>query len=196
MDLLRALEPEFRRIGLAYEAEKAALAEAEPAVLRAMASVEGVIPYPDPTTTLRFGYGVVAGFDQRIEDIGRKVRVAPVATLATFYEWAEHNPIDFPFAPPARWLEAKSRVSSSSVMSFTSTADLSFGGSGSPAVDRDGRIIGLTMGGILENGDDYAKWDSAQRNIHVATPAILEAVKHVYGAARLADELTAGRRGE
>ncbi len=42
---------------------------------------------------------------------------------------------------------------------------------------------------LSRSGDEYAKWDPGQRNIHVATPAILEALKHVFGATRIVDEL-------
>ncbi len=195
LDLLRDMEPEFRRIGLSYEADKDRLAQAEPAVVRAMASVDGVIPYPDPTTTLRLSYGVVDGFDRRVDEARRKVAFAPVMTLATFHEWCERNPTDEPYDPPARWRDAGLRMDKSAVLGFASTADIFPGSSGSATVDREGRLIGLAFSAVfMSTGDDYSKWSAAERALHVATPGILEAVKHVFGASRIVDELTRGER--
>ena len=67
-----------------------------------------------------------------------------------------------------------------------------FGGnSGSPVVNRDNQVVGLIFDGNIQSLvlDIYYTEEKA-RAIAVASPAILEALRKIYGAEGLAAELT------
>jgi V8-like Glu-specific endopeptidase len=75
-------------------------------------------------------------------------------------------------------------------LNFVSTADIIGGNSGSPVVDRKGRFVGIIFDGNLES----LVWDfvySAERGraLAVHSAAIEEALRKLYDAGPLADEL-------
>ena len=83
----------------------------------------------------------------------------------------------------------------STPLNFVSTCDIIGGNSGSPVVNRAGEFVGIIFDGNLESLPwDYAFSDKQGRAISVASPAILEALNHVYQTKALARELVAGHR--
>jgi V8-like Glu-specific endopeptidase len=78
-------------------------------------------------------------------------------------------------------------------MNFVSTCDITAGASGGPVVNRKGEIVGVTFDGNLESiALTYMYADDAARAVHVATPGIVAALKNIYKANALLQELGAG----
>jgi hypothetical protein len=151
---------------------------------RARFEVYGVEVPPDATFSLRIADGVV----KRYEYNGT---IAPTHT--TFYGLFDryHSFGDKDWALPPRWVERESELELETPMNFVSTADIIGGNSGSPVLDRDLRIVGLVFDGNIESlPGEFIYLDDVARSIAVDARGILEALRAVYQADRLADELT------
>ena len=84
----------------------------------------------------------------------------------------------------------------STPLDFVTTNDTVGGNSGSPVVNRAGEIVGLIFDGNIDSLAGRFVYDPARnRAVAVDTAGMLEALTKLYGAQRLADELTgAGRK--
>ena len=104
-----------------------------------------------------------------------------------------------PFALPKSWLDAKPRLALDTKFNLVATTDIIGGNSGSPMVDRDGRIVGLVFdGNIWSLGGNYGFDEKLNRTVAVDTAAMTHVLDKIYGAepdARGADagEEAAGR---
>ena len=162
----------------------APLTKNEELVARADFALHGLSTYPDATFTLRISYGSVKGFPENGTTIG------PFTTIAGAFAHATGAP---PYALPKSWLDAQSTVKGDTPLDFTMTADVIGGNSGSPVINGKGQIVGLIFDGNIHSlGGDYGYDGSQNRAIGVASSGLLEAVRAIYHADRLADELSAG----
>jgi hypothetical protein len=151
---------------------------------RARFEVYGVEVPPDATFSLRIADGVVKRY-------AYNGTIAPTHT--TFYGLFDryHSFGDKDWALPPRWVERESELKLETPVNFVSTADIIGGNSGSPVLDRDLRIVGLVFDGNIESlPGEFIYLDDVARSISVDARGILEALRSVYQADRLADELT------
>ena len=77
-------------------------------------------------------------------------------------------------------------------MNFVFTSDTIGGNSGSPVVDRDGKVVGLNFDSNLEklaNRYYYVPDEQGARAVAVHSVAILAALRTLYDAGPLADKL-------
>ena len=147
----------------------------------AQSAASGTALYPDATFSLRLSYGEVAGWQEK----GRAV--PPFTDLAGAF--ARHSGAA-PFALPAAWLEAKPRLNLAQRYNFVATQDIIGGNSGSPMHDRQGRVIGLAFDGNIHSlGGAYSYDESLNRKVGVHAGAIVEALRQVYRADALVQEL-------
>jgi hypothetical protein len=80
-------------------------------------------------------------------------------------------------------------------MNFACTADITGGNSGSPVVNREGRLVGLAFDGNQTSHANRFVYDEAQaRCVCVDVRAILQALAKLYDAPALLEELTAGAK--
>jgi hypothetical protein len=143
----------------------------------------------DATFSLRIADGVVSGYEYN-------GTVAPPYT--TFYGLFDrhysHGGGDWDL--PARWLEAASSIDLKTPMNFVSTADIIGGNSGSPVLNRDLQVVGLVFDGNIEGlPGDYIYLEDRARAVAVDARGILEALRSVYKADRIVQELAGAPAG-
>ncbi len=142
--------------------------------------------YPDATFTLRLAFGQVKGYREN----GRQE--PPWTTIAGAYRLAAEHDNKTPFGLPDSWLHGKDRLNLDTPMNFVATTDIIGGNSGSPVVDRQGDLVGIIFDGNVQSLVwDYVFSDVEGRAIAVHGSAILDALRNIYNAGPLADELSA-----
>jgi len=145
-------------------------------------AVYGTNAYPDATFTPRLSYGPVKGYTNAA---GR-----PVPYDTTFAGLFAHATGKDPFELPQDWIQAKASLDLSTPFDFVTTADTHGGNSGSPTVNEKGEVIGILFDGNLEGlPDRYVYTDERARSVHLASNAIIEALKKVYHSERVLSEL-------
>lgn len=142
---------------------------------------------PDATFTLRISDGEI----RRYEYNGT---FAPARTsIYGLYERAENFAGEMPWTLPESFAGARDTVDMSKALNFVSTADITGGNSGSPVLDRQGRVVGVAFDGNIEQlPNEYLFRTGGARTVSVHTAGITEALRSVYGAERLLEELMGG----
>ena len=152
-------------------------------------AVHGAGQFPDATFTLRLAYGQVKGYSES----GKPV--SWTTTLGGAFAHGEVHGNREPFALPKSWLERRDRLNLSTPYNFVSTADIIGGNSGSPVVNRAGELVGIIFDGNIDSLVlDVSFTEETARAIAVHSAGILEVLRKVYGADRVAAELT-GKSG-
>lgn len=182
--LARLIEPEYRAVRKVEdklsEREKQAYAK----IAQIITAVEGTSGYPDATFTLRLAFGTVKGYRENNQF------VEPTTTIGGAYEHAIEHVGQDDFDLPESWLDAKDKLDLSTQLNFVCTADIIGGNSGSPVVDRDGKLVGLIFDGNIQSlTSDYLYTDEQARAVSVSGVGIREAIKSIYSAPELADQL-------
>jgi hypothetical protein len=145
----------------------------------------GTDTYPDATFTLRLSLGVVKGF---ADELGQAIPAW--TTMAGAYQRANEHDNQPPFALPKSWLDRKDRLKLDAPFNFVCTNDIIGGNSGSPVVNRDGEFVGIIFDGNLPSLVwDFIFTEQQGRSVAVDSRAIVESLRNVYDAAKLADEL-------
>jgi len=187
--LARKLDPMRREyIKWSQDNVQSVMQRAGEQIGKARFAVYGKATYPDATFTLRLSYGQVKGYPMN----GTK---APSATtLYGLYDRAYGFDLKPPFNLPARWAEGKSKLDLSAKFDFVTTNDIIGGNSGSPVINRNGEIVGLVFDGNIESlVGDYVYDITTNRCVAVHTAAMTEALKKLYKADALLNELTTGQ---
>jgi hypothetical protein len=187
IQVARLVDPRSRELRTMYESQvDEPLTEAYAKIANATFKAFGGETYPDATFTLRLSFGTVKGYDLN------GVHYPWATTMSgAFQHAAEHNNQP-PFDLPKSWLAKKAAIKGSTPMDFVNTADIIGGNSGSPVVNRAGEFVGIIFDSNLEALPwDYQFDDRVGRAIAVDSASILEALRHVYAATNVVDELTA-----
>ena len=137
--------------------------------------------YPDATFTLRISYGKVAGWMER----GKMVPTR--TTIGGTFDRATGAP---PFDLPPAFAANRAKIDGTVTYDFVTTNDIIGGNSGSPVIDRQGRVIGAAFDGNIHSlGGNYGYDGSINRTVVVSTAAVEEALKTIYPAPALLAEL-------
>ena len=188
-DPLIALARQIDTLNKAVQAEAAgpnAVITANASLLgRALFDTYGTALPPDATFTLRISDGLVKGYPMN----------GTIAPYKTSYMGMYARSADFdgkvPFDLPKRWIDRMSRLDLKTPYNFVSTNDNIGGNSGSPVINRAGEVVGLTFDGNIENvANRFFFSTERSRSISVHSMAIPEALRKMFDAAALADELT------
>ena len=184
--LMRNVEPEARQVRKQYEDEVESVERRDGAIIaQARFAETGFNQPPDATFTLRLSYGPIKGY---MED-GKKI--PPFTTLGGAYEHAAAHGNKRPYQLPETWINAKSKLNLSAPFNYVSTADIIGGNSGSPTVNKDGEVVGIIFDGNIQSlANDFFYDDDQQRAVHVDSRGIIEALRKIYNADALANELT------
>ncbi|WNG62502.1 S46 family peptidase [Archangium gephyra] len=185
--LARRVDAQSREVRKRYEdTVESVLKKNGELLAQARLAAHGTTGSPDATFTLRLNYGTVKGW----EEGGRQV--SPLTTFAGAYE--RHTGKE-PFRLPDSWMKAQGKVPGETPFNVATTNDIIGGNSGSPMVDREGRVVGLIFDGNLHSlGGDYAYVPENNRAVAVHGEGLLRALEHIYGAGRLVKELRANQR--
>jgi len=180
--LARAVDAESRAVRQRFESEAEAPDDAgAEKIARARFRIYGTSVPPDATFTLRLNFGTVKGW----QEDGREIE--PFTHLARLFERATGAE---PFRIPDSWMAVRERLDMNTRFDLSTDNDIVGGNSGSPLIDRDGRLVGLMFDGNIHSiAGSY--WYDARLNRAVAVdPTIMiEALRKVYHADALLAEL-------
>ncbi len=183
--LTRKLEPMMRAdIEWSKKHVESVLTPATEKIAQARFAVYGKSAYPDATFTLRLSYGAVKSYPMN----GTK---APYkTTLYGLYDRALSFDREKDFDLPERFWERKDRLDLSTPVNFVSTCDIIGGNSGSPVINAKAEVVGLIFDGNIESlVGRFVYDDEANRAVAVHTGYISEALRKLYDAGTLADEI-------
>jgi hypothetical protein len=185
IQLARAIDEDGRGLRKRYESEVLSSERTNYAkVARARFDAEGTRVYPDATFTLRLSYGAVKGYEEN----GKAV--APFTTMGGIYEHAARHGNKDPFEVPESWLKKKSAIDLKTPYNFVSTADIIGGNSGSPVLNKNAELVGLIFDGNIQSLVGNFIYDETQnRAVSVDVRAMTEALRKIYGAGEVLDEL-------
>lgn len=189
IQLMRAALPRLRQVYGQYSQLTSQEEVRTGKLAQALFEVYGTSLAPDATFTLRLADGVV----KRYEYNGTE---APwFTTFYGMYDRYYSNPGRDEWALPARWKAPPPAFDLKTPLDMVSTNDIIGGNSGSPMIDRSGRVVGLIFDGNIESlPGDFIYDTVANRAVSVHSEAIMEALRDLYNARRLVEELTAAAR--
>ncbi|HXM74125.1 MAG TPA: S46 family peptidase, partial [Chthoniobacterales bacterium] len=188
IDIARAIDSTGRQAKKVFETQEEIKQQAYAAIAKARFATEGTSSYPDATFTLRLSYGTV----RRYEENGKQI---PAFTnLQGMYERAAEHQNKPPFDLPQRWVDKKEKLGLTTPYNFVSDADIIGGNSGSPVVNKAGEFVGIIFDGNIQSLVlDCIFTDKQARAVSVDSAAIIEALRNVYDAQPLVDELSSAK---
>jgi hypothetical protein len=188
ISLARRIEPIVRELR-AWNEEKIQSVEtaAGQKIAAARFAVLGRNVYPDATASLRISYGRVLGYEEGTTLVPYKT------TYSGLYDRAVSFDEKPPFDLTERWREGKAKLDLATPMNFVYTADTIGGNSGSPVINRNAEVVGLNFDSNIQklpNRYWYVDETEGGRAVAVHSSAIIEALRKMYGAEKLAAEIT------
>ncbi|MGC1449969.1 MAG: S46 family peptidase [Candidatus Sulfotelmatobacter sp.] len=183
--VMRAIDPSARAVRTQFEDKVDSVVRRDGTIVaKERFAQNGFNQPPDATFTLRLSYGSVKGYAQSGKSI-------PFATdMGGAYEHAAEHHSQSPYSLPESWMKSKSSLDLKTPLNFVSTADIIGGNSGSPTVNQKGEVVGIIFDGNIESLPwNFAFSDVQGRAVSVDSRGIQEALRKIYGATPLADEL-------
>ena len=182
IELARSVDAESRAVRKQYEDEVEAPVQAgSEKIARARFAIYGTSQPPDATFTLRLNVGTVRGWREN----GREIE--PFTYLRGLYERATDQD---PFRIPDSWITARPRLDMNTRFNLSTDNDIVGGNSGSPLIDRDGRIVGLMFDGNIHSISGTYWYDAElNRAVAVDTTIIFEGLRKVYRADAMLKEM-------
>lgn len=184
--LMRNVDPEARAVRKRFDDEVDAVVRRDGAsIARARFAQSGFTQPPDATFTLRLTYGTVKGYDEN----GKKIPY--FTTFAGAFRHSEEHGGKPPYNLAASWPKMKSKLNLDTPLNFVTTADIIGGNSGSPTVNKAGEVVGIIFDGNIQSLVLNFYYDDREaRAVSVDSRGVIEALRKIYGADGLANELT------
>lgn len=187
--LARTIDPLERAVQKQVTALVSQEAQNDERVARAVLAAFGTSIAPDATFSLRISDGEVKRYPMN-------GTYAPAfTTLYGLYDRSIAFGGREPWNLTPAWQAARDSVNLGTPLNGVSTADIIGGNSGSPVVDRQGQLVGLIFDENMEALPlRFLFSEATGRSVWVDARGMLEALRHVYHAGALADELAGGSR--
>jgi len=183
--LARKVDPFFRETRKMYEESVESVFEsAGEKIAKARFAIYGKSIYPDATFTLRLTYGKVQGYPMN------GTKAPSKTTFYGLYDRAASFDYKAPFNLTQRFMQRKDRIDLSTPLDFVASLDIIGGNSGSPVINRNAEFVGIIFDGNIESltgNFDYI--EDTNRAVAVHSAAIIEALRKVYDAGSVANEL-------
>jgi hypothetical protein len=182
--LLAEIEPAYRELRERQDELDEIQRQAYAQIDEARVALEGTSGYPDATFTLRLAWGVVKGYEEE----GRTI--PPWTTMGGAFDHETVHEAKNPWKLPESWHKARQQIDPSTPLNFVSTVDIIGGNSGSPVINTAGELVGIIFDSNIQGlTSSYYYEDEIARAVSVHSAAVRESLRHVYGAAELADQL-------
>ena len=153
-------------------------------IARAMFTLKGTDIYPDATFTLRLTFGIVKGYKENGTDISYQT------TFGGAFGHAAKHGNKKPWELPRSWFKKVTKINLNTPLNFVSTVDITGGNSGSPVVNRNNEIVGLIFDSNIHGlANDLLYTQEQARAVSVSSQAIIEALRKIYNAKFLAEEI-------
>ena len=158
-------------------------------IARALLAVFGNTVAPDATFSLRISDGEVKGFPYN------GTLAPPFTTFYgmydRYYSFGGAAKPDSPWNLLPRWVQHRDSLNLATPFDAVSTNDIIGGNSGSPVINQNGELVGLIFDGNIESQPlRFLFSEAVGRSVWVDSRGIIEALRHVYDAGALADEMT------
>jgi hypothetical protein len=187
---VRTVESEARPLRQKYERE---VQHNLSAYLRAVgervsAADTAVTPrYSNASLDLRLSSGQVSGFLGFGRDVPAQTTMGGLITRAVR---AQPGSL---WELPARWRERLRQVDLAKPLNFAIDADVGSGAPGGVVLNQNGELIGVVIDSTLKSAvNRFLYRGGDERAVAVHPAGIVEALRRVYGAGKLADELMVG----
>jgi hypothetical protein len=143
---------------------------------------------PDATGTLRISDGVIKGYDYNGTRAPYKTTF--YGSLDRYYSFDKK----FPYSLPDYWEKLPDEFDLSVPFNFANTCDIIGGNSGSPIINIEGEVVGLAFDGNMESHSGrFIYTTEYNRTVSLSAEGMIEAIRNLYKAQRLADEILNGK---
>ncbi|HUU00191.1 MAG TPA: S46 family peptidase [Myxococcota bacterium] len=151
---------------------------------RARFAVFGKNAYPDATFSLRMSFGSMRGYPMNGTQAPYKT------TLYGLYDRALGFDDKGEWKLPERFWKLQKHLDLSTPVNFVCDCDIIGGNSGSPVINKKGEFMGIVFDGNIESLAGRFFFDStANRTVSVHAAYVIEALRKLYDADDLADEI-------
>ena len=188
IQIVKLIDARARELRTKYDNEVLAVErDAYAKIAQAVFATQGDAAYPDGTFTLRLSFGKVQGY------LENGKQVAPFTEIRGLFVRGDEHKHKPPYRIVDSWMKARANLNPTTPYNFVSTNDIVGGNSGSPVINVKGELVGLIFDGNIQSLPGYFVYDSAvSRAVSVDSRGMLEALRKVYGANSIADELIGG----
>jgi hypothetical protein len=185
--LARRIEPIYRQLRAWNESQiQSVELGAGQKIAQARFAVYGKSVPPDATFSLRLSYGRALGYEEDTTLVPYKT------TFFGLYDRAHGFEQKPPWDLPRRYREGRDKLDLSTPLNFVYTADTIGGNSGSPVINRNAEIVGLNFDSNIQKLSNrywYVDETDGGRAVGVHSAAIIEALRKLYGATPLVNEI-------
>lgn len=158
---------------------------------RVIFDIYGTTIPPDATLTLRISDGVIKSYPYN------GTIAPPFTTFYGIYDRFYSHGKKYPWMLPERWQNPPKEFNLATQYNLVTTNDIIGGNSGSPLINSNAEVVGLVFDGNIESlPGRYIYTTELNRTVAVDSRGLMEAIKNLYNATRLSDELATGKTGK